>query len=127
MDEQPAKKPACRRCAECVGEDHHWSFEYVVWADDEPEHPAAEQGLDCWLTCKHCDEWKPYPDDDNENTASTINLSCGKCGAVISVRAGDVAGYQIDATKTNDHDDPHVTCPFHYGSTYWMFATEEPL
>jgi hypothetical protein len=124
--EHSEAKSSCRRCTECVGEEHHWSDEYIEFAEDEPDHEAAKRGLDCWLVCKHCPAWKPYPEDD-ESTASTLNLSCGKCGAVISVRAGDVAGYQIDATKENDHDDPHVTCPFHYGSTYWMFATEEPL
>lgn len=120
-----SERTACRRCAECEGEEHHWSDEYIEWADDDPKHPAVSAGHDCWLVCKHCPAWKPYPDDE---PSAQINLSCGKCGAVIRVRASDVEDYQIDATieRRGDHDQ-HVTCPFHYGSTYWMFATEEPL
>lgn len=56
-----------------------------------------------------------------------VNLSCGKCGAVITARAKDVEWFQVDATKEDDSKEQHVTCPFHEGMSYWMYATEEPL
>lgn len=64
MADLDPKKP-CRRCTECVGEEHHWSDEYIVFADDEPEHPAAIAGHEAWLVCKHCPEWKGMEDDDD--------------------------------------------------------------
>jgi hypothetical protein len=59
------KTSTCRRCTECVGEEHHWSDEYIEFAEDEPDHEA----------CKHCPAWKPYDPDADDG-----ELVCGSCG-----------------------------------------------
>lgn len=55
----------CRRCEDCDGDEHHWLTEIQHgYASEHPEHPAAKAGLVCWDVCKHCDAWRPVPDDD---------------------------------------------------------------
>ena len=61
----------CRRCSECAGESHHWLEQY----DDE--HPAVkEHGLLVYWVCKHCDAWKEYDPDEEDD----VVIGCGLCG-----------------------------------------------
>jgi NADH pyrophosphatase NudC (nudix superfamily) len=41
-------RPECRRCSDCVGEEHHW-------IDDACQ------------TCRHCEVMRPYPDDEDDD------------------------------------------------------------
>jgi YHS domain-containing protein len=53
---------ACRRCTECVGEEHHW-IEGYEGDDQEGDVPAGELG---WI-CKHC-------------PAFSESVACEACG-----------------------------------------------
>lgn len=63
QERQPPSKP-CRRCVDCRGEEHHYSIEIVEFADNEPDHPAAQAGHQMWMVCKHCEAWKPITDKE---------------------------------------------------------------
>lgn len=42
---QPAVSASCRRCIECLGEDHHWLTSI----------PECPEGGEPFIRCKHCD------------------------------------------------------------------------
>lgn len=44
----------CRRCSECIGEDHHWMESPYLMEDGDP-----------WFVCKHCDAACGSVDDEN--------------------------------------------------------------
>jgi hypothetical protein len=95
-EQTSVNSPKCRRCTECAGEEHHWSDEYIVWADDEPGHPAAKRGLDCWLTCKHCEAWKPYPDDDEEIASDDEVATADERAALWQLGVSDEEGGDVE-------------------------------
>lgn len=77
----------CRRCADCVGMDHHWMIA-TPDPDDPEDHDYRVEAVAAWraeveanpdeapfcpvyFVCKHCDEWKPATDEDfDENVES---------------------------------------------------------
>lgn len=57
----PKPPPQCRRCSECIGEEHHWvacASEFFV--------PMGESEDDAihLVPCKHCDVMRPWGDSD---------------------------------------------------------------
>lgn len=58
----------CPGCPDCEGEDHHWSH-YLEMDADNPDHPAAQAGVEFWQRCKHCDAWRePGAGGDDDTT-----------------------------------------------------------
>lgn len=66
----------CRRCSECVGNDHHWLFcSFPPFDTDDPEFRQDVQSwwertghdeMECpaFWSCKHCSAWTPDDPDD---------------------------------------------------------------
>lgn len=46
IDAEIARRRTCRRCTECVGEEHHWLTSM----------PECPEGGEPFIPCKHCDE-----------------------------------------------------------------------
>lgn len=70
----------CRRCSECVGNDHHWLFcSFPPCETDDPEFRQDVQDwwegegkfeMECpaFWSCKHCSAWTPDdPDEVNDS------------------------------------------------------------
>ncbi|RKH04416.1 hypothetical protein D7X32_11165 [Corallococcus carmarthensis] len=49
-------------CSEREDEAHHPS-DYLVAAEEYPEHPAAQAGYVGWVFCLHCGAWRADDDD----------------------------------------------------------------
>ena len=61
----------CRRCAECVGQDHHWL-------------PVPEEDSDWFFPCKHCDARAPVCEDCGDEIATVSGILCAACDAIDS-------------------------------------------
>ena len=90
----------CRRCSECRGEEHHWG-EFVAFAEDFPEHPAAKLGYVCWYVCKHCDAvWRIDLEDDDVRERVDPEAETPPAGIVIPVGRWDVAFARAQALSS---------------------------
>ncbi|WP_338869369.1 hypothetical protein [Myxococcus stipitatus] len=49
-------------CSDREDETHHPS-DYLVTAEEYPEHPAAQEGYEGWVFCIHCGAWRADDDD----------------------------------------------------------------
>jgi hypothetical protein len=120
VEEQSRMSTECRRCSECVGEEHHWlecfpdplsmgndpDYAHLVddWEQWKLEPDAPEAGL--YLVCKHCPAWKRTPEDwgDDGIACSGVSASwcpnCGDCTCPQEERSGFI-------------NRSHPDCPLH--------------
>ncbi|NBC41454.1 hypothetical protein GTZ93_16675 [Corallococcus exiguus] len=49
-------------CSEREDDAHH-SSDFLVTAEEYPEHPAAQAGYEGWEFCIHCGAWRADDDD----------------------------------------------------------------
>jgi hypothetical protein len=56
----------CRRCSDCIGEEHHW-IEACAYPDTEDpvEIDMLANGVEVGVSCKHCPTWAESDDDGN--------------------------------------------------------------
>lgn len=74
-------EPACRRCGECIGCDHHWMEEVTYATYDENDDPLdAEPIAD--RVCKHC---------------PAIGNECEECGGYGVIDGENEAGQDVEA------------------------------
>jgi hypothetical protein len=66
---QECVQVSCRRCSECVGQEHHWIDASDVEGPDDPD-----------LDCKHCDAKAFTCEECDEEIAIAPNRRCRNCG-----------------------------------------------
>lgn len=79
--EQPNTPTSCNlRCIDCEEDDHHWMAGYGEdYATENPDHPAAKMGHEVWDVCKHCEAWRPIPDDFFNEGTRKVTCDHGVC------------------------------------------------
>ena len=102
----------CRRCSECDGK-HHW-MPFESYAENEPEHPAAQAGEDVWFDCKHCDAWaEAILDEDGDcecewesGCSGTGVVHCRGCGGDLCICTCGGESDCFGCDMCSDGDDP---------------------
>lgn len=49
-------------CSDCGNGEkgHHFGDSYLSDPEEEPDHPLAKVGDECWYVCKHCPAWLSF-------------------------------------------------------------------